>query len=304
MIADSFQRLGEGRKASRVRSCGSQLTFAVEVNPVTGELTGEKKLHDANFCRERLCPMCAWRRSLKIFHQVGAVMDKVQEMESALVPIFLTLTLRNCAPTELAGTLDAVFSGWYQLTKHRKVQRVIQGWFRALEVTYNKQDDTFHPHIHAILLVGKSYFRKENTDYLPTTEWVRLWRQALKLDYDPVCDVRKVRGRKRKAVAEVAKYTVKDTDYIYRDNPDLTDKLVKTLGGALKNRRLYAFGGVMKEAARLLKADNVGEGDLIHVDEENTLRGDLSYVLVTYRWNMGLTNYIAESVSPLPTDAR
>ena len=31
---------------------------------------GKKKLKSANFCRLRLCPMCQWRRSLKMFGQV------------------------------------------------------------------------------------------------------------------------------------------------------------------------------------------------------------------------------------------
>lgn len=281
VLADSFQRLGQLRKASRVRFCGQQLTFAVN-----GE-TGEKRLHDANFCRERLCPMCGWRRSLKIFYQVSQVMDKVQA-EYDYIPVFLTLTLRNVSADELSLTLDRIFSGWHLFVKYRPVRRVLRGWYRALEVTYSQNYDSFHPHIHAILLFPSGYFKSDN--YLKTVDIVQLWRKALKLDYDPLCDIRKVRGRKRKAVAECAKYTVKDTDYLFSNNPKLTDHVVSALSSALRNRRLYAFGGCMKEAAACLRQDELGDGDLIHCDE--TVRSDVGQALITYRWHMGISNYI------------
>ena len=285
-LADSFKRLGNDKKSSRVRFCGDTLAFAEII------ATGERKLHDANFCRERLCPMCAWRRSKKVFYQVSHVMDKIQAENSSLVPIFLTLTLQNCSGKELSLTLDTIFSGWYHLTNHRKFKRIVQGWFRALEITYNQKGDTFHPHVHAILLVDKSYFKSK--DYMETTEWVKMWRTALKLDYDPICDVRKVRGNRSKAVAEIAKYTLKDTEYISDDN-ELTDKLVRILGDAMKGRRLFAFGGLMKKAAKELgiKSTDVGEGDLINVDGQE-LRQDVDYILRVYRWSMGLANYVLE----------
>lgn len=290
-LADSLHRLGDHKKANRVWWCSSTLAFAVAKD------TGEKRLHDANFCRERLCPMCAWRKSKKVFHQVSDVMEEVDKENPGLVPVFLTLTLRNCSAKELSRTLDTVFSGWYELTKHRKIKRIVRGWFRALEITYNKQDDTFHPHIHAILLVDKSYFKSK--DYMETKDWVKMWRTALKLNYDPVCDIRKVKQKgknkgKNKAVAEVAKYTLKDTEYI-SDDKQLTDKLVKILGEALRGRRLYAFGGLMKEIAKQLGIEDkdVGEGDLIHEDGEE-LRPDIDYILQVYRWNIGLSNYLLE----------
>lgn len=49
-----------------------------------------------------------------------------------------------------------------------------------------------------------------------------------KLDYDPVSDIRRVKAmsekQRAKAVAEVAKYTVKDGDYLTQDDA-LTDRL-------------------------------------------------------------------------------
>lgn len=283
-LADSFFRLGEDKRGMRIRSCGSQLAFAVN-----GE-TGEKKLHAADFCRERLCPMCAWRKSLKCFHQVSRVMNAAQAEQPILVPTFLTLTLRNCSANELVETLDVLFQGWHRLINNNRIKRVVKGWFRALEITYNKSSDTFHPHIHAILMMDKDYFK--NKDYMQTSDWVRLWRKVMRLDYDPICDIRKIRGGK-KAIKEVAKYTVKDSDFISNDEK-LTDKLVNILSKALRNRRLYAYGGLLKDIAKRLGAERPDEGDLVHIDEDGNLRNDIEQMIIVYRWNMGLSNYFAD----------
>lgn len=287
-LAYSFERLGQMKKAARVRDCGSVLTFSVNKE------TGERRLHDANFCRERLCPMCAWRRSLKVFHKVSRVMNKAQIENPELVPVFLTLTLRNVAGKELSKTLDLILSGWKRLCNNSKTRfrRTVSGWFRALEVTYNATSDTFHPHVHAILLVEKSYFKRGSKEYITAAEWVQMWRKALCLDYDPVCYVQRVKGRK--ALNEVSKYTVKDTDYIRRDAA-LMDKLVDTLSVALKGRRLYSFGGVLKDLARSLDVVEPDTGDLVTIGDE-TVRPDVATLLLIYRWSFGFKNYILVKV--------
>ena len=287
-LSESMHRLGMHKKANRVWWCSSTLAFLENLE------TGEKKLHSADFCKERLCPMCQWRKSLKVFHQVSKVIDRTQEENKNLVPLFLTLTMKNCTDEELSNTITDIFQGWYQLTKHRKIKRVVQGWFRALEVTYNKEDDTFHPHIHAIILIDKSYFKKDNKDYMQTTDWVQMWRTAMKLDYDPICDVRKVNRSKGKykAVAEVAKYTLKDTEFITSDK-DLTDKLVEVLSTSLRGRRLFAFGGILKKIAKQIGIEELAEGNLIHIDDDK-IRDDVANALVVYRWNFGLANYFKE----------
>ena len=51
----------------------------------------KRKLHQAYFCQLRLCPVCNWRRSLKIFSQVSKIIQAIeQDREHAY--IFLTLT--------------------------------------------------------------------------------------------------------------------------------------------------------------------------------------------------------------------
>ena len=56
------------------------------------------------------------------------------------------------------------------------------------------------------LEVRPSYF---DSGYIKQKDWTALWRAALGVDYDPLVDVRNVKGGTAKAVAEVAKYPVK-----------------------------------------------------------------------------------------------
>jgi plasmid rolling circle replication initiator protein Rep len=254
--------------------------------------------------------------------KVSKVMNTaLQCHENELVPLFLTLTVKNCTGDKLSETLDMMFQGWKNFNEHRKMRKILKGWFRALEVTYdgdrvigkrryNKRKDeydkqgvkpggsninydTYHPHFHVILLVDKSYF--EGRDYMKTTDWVRMWRTAAGLSYDPICDIRKVENRpgKAKNVADVAKYTLKDTEYLTRNN-DLTDKLVAVLGGALRSRRLYAFGGLLKIISKELDMENSDKGALILIDDE-AIREDRNVIKNEAEGILKYKDFILES---------
>jgi plasmid rolling circle replication initiator protein Rep len=260
-------------------------------------------------------------------------MDKAQEVQPDLIPIFLTLTVRNCEGEDLSSTLDMMFKGWHKLINHRCLRGVMHGWFRTLEVTHdndtivtprrykkakeyykrhnisigaiNPNYDTYHPHLHILALVDKSYF--SSAKYNHTTDWVRLWRVSCGFDYDPMCYVKEVRsvapkeyrtvGEVRKsslqsAISEVTKYTLKDSDYI-SSNEKQMQKVVAILGKALKGRRLFALGGVLKKIAKEL-GENLSEGDLVHIDEDSLVREDVANALTLYQWDFGLMDYIRQ----------
>ena len=75
-------------KAPQLLECGKFLEFKEFIK------TGDKKLNKANFCKYRLCPMCSWRRSLKIFGQASQVMAEAEKQGYRF--LFVTLTQKNC----------------------------------------------------------------------------------------------------------------------------------------------------------------------------------------------------------------
>lgn len=266
-----------------VRECGSFLAF-----------NSNGKLVSMVSCKKRLCPLCNWRKSMKVFGSVSKVMNRILEENPDLQPVFLTLTQRNCAFDDLRDEISRIMKGFYRLYKNDLFANQVVGWFRALEVTYSRKSDTWHPHIHAILLFDKSYFSKENDRYIDQPGWIRLWRNSMRLGYDPNVDIRKLSsedGNLRKSVAEAAKYPLKDRQILTADL-SLTDRLVDCLTRSLRRKRLFAFGGLMHKVAKELNVDKPDEGDLINIDEDGEMRSDVAEVAKVYRWHYGILDYV------------
>lgn len=286
-----FPGVLDGR-AARTRDCGTFLEFRGE------RIDADFKLYHANFCRDRLCPMCNWRRSLKIFHQVSQVMDKLEP--AGYRYIMLTLTIRNCEPDDLGAAVSAMQQGWRRLFHDSPAFRrtrssfVIQGGVRVLEITRNCEDGsewygTYHPHYHLILAVKPDYFT--GPGYIDHAGWVSLWRSACGLDYDPVVDVRVISPQQDSAghlsmgaaVAEVAKYAVKDSDYLAHGSMWDKKEIVMQLLAGLTGRRLVSFFGCFFKARQELGLE---DGDLVNVDGAE-LRNDVFQIIVRCQWRAG-----------------
>lgn len=285
-LAEAYEPVNH-RKAERLRSCGCFLSFSILED-------GSKKLKHMDSCRVRLCPLCTWRRSLKVQAHTIAILNA---MGDKYAYVFLTLTVRNCTGAELSGTLDLMMDAWQRLSQRKQFRGVVKGWYRGMEVTHNTDRDslffdTYHPHFHCVLAVNKSYFKAKT--YVKQDEWAALWRQSLKIDYDPVVDVRRVKGCTAKAVAEATKYSTKEEDFIVPTDWELTVDTVRTLDAALDQRKLVAYGGIMKEFHKKLNLDDEETGDLINVDSEDSTAAPTERV-ESYFWNTGYRQYVRHS---------
>lgn len=286
LLALAYDDVNE-RKAERLRECAVFLEFTVLED-------GNKKLKTMNSCRVRLCPLCAWRRSLKVYHNTKAIMTA---LEGKYAFLFLTLTVRNCKGSELSETIDLMMAAWNRFVQRKAIKQAVKGWYRGLEITHNTDPkspnyDTFHPHFHVAIAVNKSYFK--NRQYISQEAWVDMWQQSAKLDYKPIVDIRKTYGNTAKDVAEVAKYSVKDGDFIFPDDWDLTVDTVRTLDEALNNRRFVAYGGEFKELHKLLNLEDEEDGDLIHVDEDSSTAAATDKTQFFF-WHTGYNQYIRDT---------
>ena len=264
------------RKAERMKECANYLAFWRKED-------GTMKLHDARFCRVRLCPICQWRRSIKTYAQMSQVLDVAKS--DGYQFIFLTLTIRNCEAQELSGELTHILQAFNRLMKYKDVRKAVKGYYRGCEVTHNITDDTYHPHLHCILAVNKSYFTSR--DYLSQARWSELWQRALQVDYLPIVDIRRCKGGS-KAIAEACKYAVKPSDIINFDDWDMTVETLRTLDSALNNRRFIGLGGVIKDIHKKLHLDDMENGDLVHTTEQE--QGEATKEEIIYFWN-GYSQY-------------
>ena len=275
------------KKAARLRECSKFLRFRLYED-------GSKELDSMSSCRVRLCPVCAWRRSLLVFATVKQIVDFCTKSKPFGF-IFLTLTVRNCTGDRLSDTLDSLMQGWNKFIKLQAVDRAVKGWYRGMEVTHNvdmksESYDTYHPHFHCLLMVNKNYFSDPDS-YLSQEQWRDMWRRSMCLDYEPQVNVKRVRGGDMGAIAECAKYAVKDSDYLIPDDWNLTVETVRILDKALHNRRFVAYGKRFKEAKKLLKLDDEENGSLIDVGDGVKHGENEPYVYESYFWFSGYRQY-------------
>lgn len=277
------------KKTERLLKCSDFLRYSVNAD-------GKKKLEIANFCRVRLCPICTWRRSLKTFSQTRKILSAIGDDNLEYKYIFLTLTQKNVFADELSDAVDGMLKAFNALSKYKIFATAAQGWYRGMEITHNldinsASYDTYHPHIHCLIAVKKSYFKSR--DYIKQAKWTELWKKALRVSYTPVVDVRKCYGSTIESISEVAKYTVKDTDYIIPHDWDLTIDTVRLLDKVLNKRRFVAYGGAFKDYHKKLNLDDADEGDLIHVDEDDEqITQKKKYI--NYIWTTGYNQYFSE----------
>lgn len=267
--------------------CGDTLTFLQNAE-------GKKKLKTANFCRMRLCPMCQWRRSLKMFGQVQKITDKILEYDKNTRFIFGTFTIKNCVAEDLETCINILNNKFLYLVSQnktfapaKKLKQNLLGYLKAVEVTYNSKDKTYHPHLHVIFAV-KSTFFKNSSNYMTKKEWIELWQKALGVDYKPQTDIRAIKSGTAKAVAEVAKYPVK-TAPILSLNDDEAVEVLKTLTLSLNKKRFVSYGGIFKTVKQELKlADIETDKDLVNVDVEQKERFNaITAVLFKYNFRFG-----------------
>jgi plasmid rolling circle replication initiator protein Rep len=257
---------GDWKRAERIRECATYLGFT--------NIDNIAHIVKANFCRERLCSVCAWRRQARFVAQMRPVL---QRLESDYQFIFATLTVQNVPLRDLRDTVDSMLIAYDKLLKHRKVRRSWCGKVRSLELSYNSDTDTFHPHIHMLIAVKPEYFEL-NGLYISQNELCYHWQECLQCDYIPVCDIRRVSDNMRGAV-ETLKYGLK---------PSKGETPLQAFADVLRGRRLVSFSGVFADVRRLLKLSSFED-----VLTDDVLGGAtrIEYILYKFDATGGVYNY-------------
>lgn len=303
-LSNAYYSIGYDKKGERVAGCGTFLSFAHEIED--GVINPDGKLVLANFCKDRLCPMCMWRRSLKIFSQISEVMNVCGNNYRYL---FLTLTIPNCCGSDLRKTIQNLYNATIRMFRKKRFN-FIRGIIRTLECTYNLEHDNWHPHLHLILAVDGSYFGR---DYMRQDEWQRYWYESYyKLPFNPtavtkpllIVDIRKVKSKDGidfgSAVAEISKYSVKPDNFLYSDEL-LTQSIVQVLTEQMHGLRMFSLSGCFKDAFNELQLQDVESSDidLIHINSNwNT---NLEHILYNFHWKCGF--YVMSEPDFLPVNS-
>lgn len=280
------------KSINRIADCAGVLAFSVSDEG--------QSVHQAFLCRNRYCPICAWLSSRRLASDNYKILNKFISEDDDNRLIFLTLTIRNCNGVELKATINRLNAGFRNLRKRKLYQANFSGDLRALEITVNKDNLTFHPHLHVILACRKDYFSKHNPYYINAPGWAKMWAECIKQD-KAIIDVRKVKDREiGNATAEISKYVTKDADYLlFKKNAEKvvldeekTDYIIYHLVNQTKGLRFINYAGVFRTIKRELKIkdlEDYNESDLLEEDINETVN---SRLILLYRWNYGIHNYI------------
>lgn len=229
-------------KIKNFEECGTNLL--IDEN---GHITG------ANFCKQRLCPVCNYRRSTLMWHKINEIVGQFKENQF----VFITLTVKNCKDVELNNTINHILQSFRRITNRKTWQKNFIGYVRGLEITYNSKENTYHPHIHILAVTSEEYYKSDYVDIHTLRKW---WTESAELDYFVQVNIEAVKDKK-KAVAEVAKYAVKMSSVLESGISSQTLRATQIIASCIENRRLIATGGAITKAAQTLKINLENDED-------------------------------------------
>ncbi len=263
-----------------IKNCNTFLSF------VTDKTLEKKKLYKANPCKNRFCPICAWRKARKDALGLSLMMQYIQQEESKSF-IFLTLTTPNVTAEHLESEIKAYNHSFQKMFKRKRVNSIAKGYVRKLEITYNKERDDYNPHFHVLIAVNRSYF-KDTKSYISQKEWLNLWRDVTDMPEITQVQVQKIRQNNNKELYEMAKYSGKDSDYL------INQKVFDAFYKSLKGKQILVYSGLFKEARKKLK-----DGDLDYLKEIDPTE----YVYqIFYMWNQ--KEYLASEIFDLTDEEK
>jgi plasmid rolling circle replication initiator protein Rep len=296
------QKKVSSKNLERIQNCGSFLLFH------TDGRKEKKKLVHANNCENRFCPMCAYKKSRKDAMKISVML---KYLENNCQFLFLTLTSPNVTSDNLVDEIKEYNSSFKRLSELKLFKSAVIGYVRKLEVTYdgekivtkemyknrknyydnlglyigdsNPNYNKYHPHFHVLLAVKKNYFGR---NYITRDTWLEMWRNAKRDESITQVDVRKL--DMKKGVAEIAKYSSKDSDYL------MSQEVFDVMYKALKGRQIITYNGVFKESAKLYK-----KGDLDYLKDIDLTE----YVYrILYQWGQG--EYVEKEMRELTDEEK
>ena len=257
-----------------IKDCGTFLQL------ISNTDLSVKRLIGSNSCKNRFCPLCSWRKSLKDALMIDIIMQHLK-LEEDQEFYFLTLTAPNVTAEELESEITHYNKSFQRLMQLKEVKTLVNGYVRKLEVTYNANEyitksmynkkktyynyrnlkvgdrepnfNTYHPHFHVILAIDRNAIKKNGYKWITQEKWLDLWKRSTRNSSITQVDFQKIRtSSKGKEAFEVAKYSAKDSDYLH------SKKVFDTFYNALKGKQLIVYSGLFKEGVQLY---NDGELD-------------------------------------------
>lgn len=207
----------------------------------------KSKIVKANRCMNRFCPICMATKARKEAYMLLIIL-KFLSYAKGYEFIFLTLTVPNVTGNELVRELDEQYLALKRLIQRKEFKAISNGFIRKTEITYNQKRNDFHPHIHMLIAVNKSYFTEKDL-YVSQHKWQEIWKKCKKDNSITQVHVKKAN---ESSFRELAKYEAKDFDML-----GYSQEVFDVFYNALKGRKTLTFNGCFQEAKKLYKKNEL-----------------------------------------------
>jgi len=208
-LAEGFDTIGKPDRARALRQCCTCFSRR--------KYEGGSVLQVVE-CHDLVCPSGMISRARRHYHRLTTSISKYLDQNPGHQGLMVTLSpVRNCASHELVSTVNKVIRVVGELMQRRPIKRAWLAWVRSLEITRNEQTREWHVHVHLCVFVeAAKYFQRNSPLFITTAHLQKMLRRQLKADYDPIVDIRRLRGvmsplgdEGRKSLNEVLKYVLK-----------------------------------------------------------------------------------------------
>lgn len=278
-------------RAYRMSHCSDTIAYEVLQD-------GSYRYAGACLCRDKLCPVCAWRLAVKRTGEMIKTIDKLVEIAPKTTAIHIVLTVKNCQANELRSVLQAMSDGFARLRRRQLWKDYILGYARSIEVTYNSDAGTYHPHIHAVCIVPDTYTRQ-----ISIGDWIELWRDCARLSYRPIVwashaynsrttlyaeasahayklEDNTEAGAAKAAIVEALKYSIKpDTLITAAQAGDIGEIAIQMAG-----IRTVSYGGILKIIRQQLGITGDEPSEQLPAEVVNP-SGAVDRYYVLYEWS-------------------
>ena len=228
----------QDKKAKRIKDCASYLDFYADTTE------NYKKLAHGFFCHDRFCPVCS---NLKMRRDSYELLSCINVLKKDFNYQFLmiTLTVKNVSADQLKDEIKKIKRSFKKFRELQAFKKISRGYVCKLEVTYNKDVDSYHPHLHLIVAVNSSYFTSR--DYLSREKILTMWRNSYQDQSITQVDIRKINTATIKDILEITSYAAKNSDLFFSYD------VFKTFYNSLRSVQILSFNGSFRDIRKKIR---------------------------------------------------
>lgn len=121
-------------------------------------------------CHDRFCPICSMQMAKENKHNIAYVLRLAKKD-------FTIATLRLSRPNvkgyDIRREVKQMAKAFNRMMKRRGIQRIVTGYIKKLETSYNDKKNNYNVHYHILLVLKQDYFTDKNN-----INWSNQWREV------------------------------------------------------------------------------------------------------------------------------